>query len=193
VATKTPSKGKKAAGGEKVKSAPKKARAQKPAAIEAKEPELSEPTDVDDEDDEDLDDEEGEAAAAKPPAAAAATATVAAKKPAAKPASRGGQPGEEAPQVVPARRLTPEAKAKINDLVAKGMPLGEALRAAAAWETFVAPVREEPAKLVQGRSFDGGGGRPAGPRPDKSERAEREEDDGDDEEPNSPGGGSDDE
>jgi hypothetical protein len=99
--------------------------------------------------------------------------------------------------VVPARRLTPEAKAKINELVAKGMPLGDALRAAASWETFVAPVREEPAKLVQGRSFDGSGGagRPAGPRPDKSERAERAErddDDGDDEEPNSPGGGSDD-
>ena len=186
MATKTPSKGKKAAGGDKVKSAPKKARAQKPAAVEAKEPELPEPADVDEEDDEDLEDEEDEAAA-KP---AAAPAAAAAKKPAAKPASRGAQSGEDAPQVVPARRLTPEAKAKINELVAKGMPLGEALRAAGSWETFVAPVREEPAKLVQGRSFDGGG-RPAGPRPERAERAEREEDDSDDEEPSSPGGSDD--
>jgi hypothetical protein len=184
VATKTPSKGKKATAGDKVKSAPKKARAQKPAAVEAREPEPTEPADADEDDD--LDDEDEEAAPR--PAAAAAPA----KKPAAKPSSRGGQTGEDAPQVVPARRLTPEAKAKINELVAKGMPLGEALRAAASWETFVAPVREEPAKLVQGRSFDGGG-RPAGPRPDKSERAERDDDDSDDEEPNSPGGGSDDE
>jgi hypothetical protein len=180
VATKTPSRGKKV-GGDKVKSAPKKARAQKPAPVEAKlpdEPAEPEEHDLDDEDD-DLDE------APKPAAAAPA------KKPVAKAAAKGGQ-GEEAPQVVPARRLTPEAKAKINELVAKGMPLGEALRAAAAWETFVAPVREEPAKLVQGRSFDGGG-RPPAPRGERPERAEREEDDdGDDSEPASGGGGGDD-
>ena len=60
------------------------------------------------------------------------------------------------------RRLTPEAKARINALVAKGVPLGDALRSAASWETFVAPVKEEPARLVQGR--DGGGAPTPGPR-----------------------------
>jgi hypothetical protein len=97
--------------------------------------------------------------------------------------------------VVPARRLTPEAKAKINELVAKGMPFAQALSAAAAWETFVAPVREEPAKLVQGRSFDGsgsGGGRPPAARGERKEHSEREDDDGDDEEPIGSSGGDDD-
>jgi hypothetical protein len=162
VATKTPSKGKKPGPEKGIKSAPKKARAQKAPPVEAKNDEEEAP----DVEDEELDDEELDEA---PKAAAAA--------PAKKPAAPAGRPksaaqGDDAPQVVPARRLTPEAKAKINELVAKGMPLTEALRAAASWETFVAPVREEPAKLVQGRSFDGGGG----PRPAPREREEREDD-----------------
>jgi len=171
VATKTPSKGKKAP--EKGKaSAPKKARAGKAPPAEAKEPEAAEPESGDeDEDDEDLDLEE------QPKAAAPA------KKPAAKSGGKGAATGEDAPQVVPARRLTPEAKAKINELVSKGMPLGDALRAAAAWETFVAPVREEPAKLVQGRSFEGGGRPPARPKSaddgdGDGDREDRDEDSG---------------
>ena len=44
--------------------------------------------------------------------------------------------------MVPARRLTPEAKAKLNELLAKGVSLSDALRQAAQWETFVAPVRD---------------------------------------------------
>ena len=60
--------------------------------------------------------------------------------------------------MVPARRLTPEAKARVNEMVKKGMSLGDALKAAAAWETFVAPVKDEPAKLVQGRMGNSGGG-----------------------------------
>ena len=60
--------------------------------------------------------------------------------------------------MVPARRLTPEAKARVNEMVKKGMSLGDALKAAAAWETFVAPVKDEPAKLVQGRMGGGGAG-----------------------------------
>ena len=51
---------------------------------------------------------------------------------------RPGQ-GEDAPAVVPARRLTAEAKAAVNEMVKKGVPLGEALARAASWETFVAP------------------------------------------------------
>ena len=88
------------------------------------------------------------------------------KKPAAAPAARGKHAtGEDAPAVVPARRLTPEAKARVNEMVRKGMSLGDALKAAAAWETFVAPVKDEPAKLVQGRMAGGGaGGAEAGPR-----------------------------
>jgi hypothetical protein len=191
VATKTPSKGKKAAGGDKVKSAPKKARAQKTAPVEAEDHDPPEPDEDDLDDDEDDDDEEE----TPRPAAAAATAAPA-KKPAApaKPAAKGAQPGDDPPQVVPARRLTPEAKAKINELVAKGMPLGEALRAAAAWETFVAPVREEPAKLVQGPSFDGGGGggRPPAAREPREPREPREDDDDEAEEPAGGAGGGDD-
>jgi hypothetical protein len=72
-------------------------------------------------------------------------------------------------------------------MVAKGVSLSEALRQAAAWETFVAPVKEEPAKLVQGRSFDGpGGGPPGGFKPaakSEPEEDEEEEDGGDDDEP----------
>ena len=41
---------------------------------------------------------------------------------------------EDAPAVVPARRLTPEAKARVNEMVKKGMSLADALKAAAAWK-----------------------------------------------------------
>src|SRR5205823_6110760 len=81
-----------------------------------------------------------------------------------KPVKKGAKPAQPKGEVEPAqtaKRLTPEAKARINALVAKGVPLGEALRQAGSWETFVAPVKEEPARLVQGR--DGGGpGAPGG-------------------------------
>lgn len=142
---KTPSKGKKAA----APKAPKKAaKAKKPPVVEEESPAGEEP----EEDEEDLelegDEEEAPRAAAKPVA----------KKPAAAPAARGKLQGEDAPAVVPARRLTPEAKARVNEMVRKGMSLGDALKAAAAWETFVAPVKDEPAKLV-GKSFEGGGSR----------------------------------
>lgn len=142
MATKTPAKGKKPAAKDGAKKA--RAKAVKPAPAE---PEVDEAEDGDEDED---DDEEVAAAPAKP----------APKKPA--------QKGDaaDAPPVVPARRLTPEAKAKVNEMVAKGMPLGEALKAAAAWETFVAPVKDEPAKLVQGKSFEGG---PRPQRPRKSE------------------------
>jgi hypothetical protein len=143
---KPPAKGKKSAAKE---AAPKKSRA-KAAPVEPEKVEAAE--DEDDDDDDDLGDED------EPKAAAAAPV----KKPA--PKAKPGTSGDEAPQVVPARRLTPEAKARVNEMVAKGVSLQEALRAAASWETFVAPVKEEPAKLVQGRSFEGGP-RPA-PRKD---------------------------
>jgi hypothetical protein len=182
VATKTPAKGKKAP--EKGKaSAPKKSRAGKAPPVEAKEPEPTEAEPGDGDEDEDEDDDLEE----QPRAAAAAPA----KKPAAKAAGKGAATGEDAPQVVPARRLTPEAKAKINELVSKGMPLGDALRAAAAWETFVAPVREEPAKLVQGRSFEGGGRPPARPKSEDDD-GDREDREDRDEEPSGSGGGDDD-
>jgi hypothetical protein len=98
--------------------------------------------------------------------------TPVAKKPAAKP--RAGANDVEPPPVVPARRLTPEAKAQVNAMVQKGVPLAEALKMAASWETFVAPVKEEPAKLVQGKTGDGG------PRPsfrDSESDGESERDD----------------
>src|SRR6185369_14229039 len=142
---KTPSKGKKAT----APKAPKKAAAagkaaKKPSVVEDETPEGEES------------DEDDDARAAKPAAPVA-------KKPAAAPtAKKGAGTGEDAPAVVPARRLTPEAKARVNEMVKKGMSLGDALKAAAAWETFVAPVKEEPAKLVQGKSFDSG---PRPPRP----------------------------
>ena len=145
---KTPSKGKKpakegAAPRAKKEKAPKAAA--KPAAAAADEdaPEGG----GGDEDDDEGEDEELVRAAKKP---------IQPAKP--KPATEGG----ETPAVVPARRLTPEAKAKVNEMVAKGMSLSDALKAAASWETFVAPVKDEPAKLVQGKSFEGGGhrGRP---------------------------------
>jgi hypothetical protein len=149
---KTPSKGKKAA----APKAPKKAApagkaAKKPPVVEEEAPAGEEP----DEDEDDFDDDDDEA-----PRAAAKPAAPVAKKPAAPAsASRGkGAANEDAPAVVPARRLTPEAKARVNEMVKKGMSLGDALKAAAAWETFVAPVKDEPAKLVQGRMGGGGGG-----------------------------------
>jgi hypothetical protein len=135
VATKTPQKGKKTAAKE---PAPRKTRAKAPAVEAAPKAEPAKDRDEDDEDDEEL-------KAAEP----------APKKPAARP--RAGAPTDEPPPVVPARRLTPEAKARVNEMVKKGVSLTDALRAAASWETFVAPVKEEPAKLVQGRSFEGGG------------------------------------
>jgi len=151
---KTPSKGKKAA----APKAPKKPAAagkaaKKPPIVEDEAPAGDEPDD-DEDDDFELDgDEDAPRAAAKPAAPVV-------KKPAAAPAARGkaGATGEDAPAVVPARRLTPEAKARVNEMVKKGMSLGDALKAAAAWETFVAPVKDEPAKLVQGRMGGGGQG-----------------------------------
>ncbi len=155
---KTPSKGKKAATPKAPKKAAAAKAAKKPAIVDDEAPESGSDEHDEDEDDEDFDlegDEEEAPRAAKPAAPAAA---VPAKKPAATP-SRGKQPlGEDAPAVVPARRLTPEAKARVNEMVKKGMSLGDALKAAAAWETFVAPVKDEPAKLVQGRMGTSGGG-----------------------------------
>ncbi len=151
---KTPSKGKKAA----APKAPKKPAAagkaaKKPPIVEEEAPEGAEPDeDEDDDEDFDLDADEEEAPRAAKPAAPVA------KKPAAAPSARKQASGEDAPAVVPARRLTPEAKARVNEMVKKGMSLGDALKAAAAWETFVAPVKDEPAKLVQGRMSGGGGG-----------------------------------
>jgi hypothetical protein len=149
---KTPSKGKKAA----APKAPKKPAAagkaaKKPALAEDEAPIGDEPDEDEDDDfDDDLDGEDEEA-----PRAAAKPAAPVAKKPAAPAAKRGQPAGEDAPAVVPARRLTPEAKARVNEMVKKGMSLGDALKAAAAWETFVAPVKDEPAKLVQGRMGSG--------------------------------------
>jgi hypothetical protein len=153
---KTPSKGKKAA----APKAPKKPAAagkaaKKPAVAEDEAPIGDEPDEDEDDDfDDDLDGEDEEA-----PRAAAKPAAPVAKKPAA-PAKRGQPAGDDAPAVVPARRLTPEAKARVNEMVKKGMSLGDALKAAAAWETFVAPVKDEPAKLVQGRMGGGGSTEP---------------------------------
>ena len=149
---KTPSKGKKAT----APKAPKKAAAagkaaKKPSVVEDETPE-GEESDEDD-DDFDMESDEDEAPRAAKPAAPVA------KKPAAAPAAKkGAGTGEDAPAVVPARRLTPEAKARVNEMVKKGMSPGDALKAAAAWETFVAPVKDEPAKLVQGRMGNSSGG-----------------------------------
>lgn len=165
---KTPSKGKKAA----TPKAPKKAavKAKKPSVVEEESPGVEEPDE--DDDDLDLDDDDEAPRAAKPAPAKKPT-------PAARPKAQ--QAGDDAPAVVPARRLTPEAKARVNEMVRKGMSLGDALKAAAAWETFVAPVKDEPAKLVQGRMSGGGGGEPRSSfavdiEPDEGP-------DGDDEEP----------
>ncbi len=97
------------------------------------------------------------------------------------PKKTGAKPAEPT-AVVPARRLTPEAKAQINAMVAKGVPLDEALRRAASWETFIAPVKDEtqkgafPGKDGPGQRSPFGGRRPSGPRGerDKSEVPPRE-------------------
>ena len=86
------------------------------------------------------------------------------------------KPTVEPTAVVPARRLTPEAKAAINAMVQKGVPLDEALRRAASWETFVAPVKDESQKGAfpgkdGGQRSPFGGRRPMGPR-DKSDKNE---------------------
>ncbi len=86
------------------------------------------------------------------------------------------KPAVEPTAVVPARRLTPEAKAAINAMVQKGVPLDEALRRAASWETFVAPVKDESQKGAfpgkdGGQRSPFGGRRPMGPR-DKSDKNE---------------------
>ena len=179
---KTPSKGKKAA----ATKAPKKAAApagkaaKKPPVIEEEEASAAAEPDEDEDDDFDLDgeddaDDEAPRAVAKPVVAPVA------KKPAAPAAASRAKNllAEDAPAVVPARRLTPEAKARVNEMVKKGMSLGDALKAAAAWETFVAPVKDEPAKLVQGRMGGGGpssgGGAGEGPRSNFGGETEPEE------------------
>lgn len=160
---KTPSKGKKAAAPKAPKKVAAGKAAKKPTVVEEEEALAGDEPDDDDEDDDfddDLEDEGDEEEAPRAAAKPAAAAPV--KKPAA-PAARvkSATSGEDAPAVVPARRLTPEAKARVNEMVKKGMSLGDALKAAASWETFVAPVKDEPAKLVQGRM---GGGGESGPR-----------------------------
>jgi hypothetical protein len=148
---KTPAKGKKAPAAKKAPAkasrAPKNAKAPVSAADE------DGAGDKEDEDDDDFDSDEA------PPKAAAKPAAHGSKKP-----GKAGDP--DAPPAVPARRLTPEAKAKVNEMVKKGMPLGDALKAAASWETFVAPVKEEQPKIGAGRPFEGG---PRPPRPRRTE------------------------
>ena len=182
---KTPSKGKKAAAPKAPvakKSAPAKS-AKKPPIVEEDAAPADEPDDDEDDDFEADGDDEAPRAAAKP--AAAPVKKPAAPAPAAR--ARVGTIGEDAPAVVPARRLTPEAKARVNEMVKKGMSLGDALKAAAAWETFVAPVKDEPAKLVQGRAGGGGGGGGGGDAPRSNFAGETEPEDlpetSDDEEP----------
>jgi hypothetical protein len=153
MAAKTPSKGKKASGAK----APKKGAAPK-AAKKAAAPVVEEEAPAAEEADDDDFDGEGDEEAPRPVAKPVAPV---AKKPAAS-ARRGHNMGEDAPAVVPARRLTPEAKARVNEMVKKGMSLSDALKVAASWETFVAPVKDEPAKLVQGRTAGGGGGNTGG-------------------------------
>jgi hypothetical protein len=112
------------------------------------------------------------AAAPAPSPGSAAT-----RRPIARPI--GGVEADSGSTVVPARRLTPEAKAAVNAMVAQGVPLGEALKRAASWETFVAPVKEEPAKLVGAREP---GTRGSGFRGEEDEGPDR---DGDEEESSS--------
>jgi hypothetical protein len=198
---KTPSKGKKAA----APKAPKKSAAKpakKPPVAEPAEPDEDEDAPLsaheaeesgdDDDDDEDMDlDDEDEGDEEAPRAAKPAAATPAKKPaaPAAKPRPHTAS-SDDAPAVVPARRLTPEAKARVNEMVKKGMSLTDALKAAASWETFVAPVKDEPAKLVQGRM---GGGGNDGPRHSNfAGETEPGEGGGDDEEPTGAVGGDDD-
>ena len=72
-----------------------------------------------------------------------------------------GKPVVEPAPMVQARRLTPEAKAAINQMVQKGVPLGEAMRRAASWETFIAPAREDQTKAAPGGTRFESGGRSA--------------------------------
>jgi hypothetical protein len=176
MAAKTPSKGKKAAAPKAPKKAAAGKAAKKPPVVEEEAPggeerELEGDED-EDEDDFDLEDEGEEEEA---PRAAAKPAAPAKKPAAAAPSRVKPAQSEEAPAVVPARRLTPEAKARVNEMVRKGMSLGDALKAAASWETFVAPVKDEPAKLVQGRMSGGGGGGGDGPRSNFAGETEPEE------------------
>jgi hypothetical protein len=136
----------------------------KPAPVKAAEPE--ETSELDGEDG----DEDEEEEVAKP-------APVAAKpKPAPAKRASSAQADPEAPVVVPARRLTPEARAAVNAMVAKGVSLQEALRATAKWETYVAPVREPvPGGPAGGRPE--GGPLPRMPRDEEEEpRRTKEED-----------------
>lgn len=82
------------------------------------------------------------------------------------PGRKPAAPEAEGPQAVAsARRLTPEAKAALNAMLARGVPLSEALKQTARWETFTAPVREPAPSRFEGmmgrssgRSEGGGGG-----------------------------------
>ena len=95
------------------------------------------------EDDLEDEDEDEEGGGKEGAIAAAAKKAAAAAKPKAAPAKKADGASEPEPvAVIPARRLTPEAKAKLNELLGKGVQLNEALRQVAQWETFVAPVRE---------------------------------------------------
>jgi hypothetical protein len=151
---KTPAKGKKAPAAKKAPGkAPRAPKSAKAPASASDEEATGDKEDEDDDDDFDTDE--------APPKVAA--------KPAAQSRKGPGKPGDpDAPPAVPARRLTPEAKAKVNEMVKKGMPLGEALKVAASWETFVAPVKEEQPKIA-GRPFEGG------PRPPRPRRTEDDE------------------
>jgi hypothetical protein len=146
------------------KTTPKAAAKPKAAAGKKKKPapaKAAEPEETSELDGEDGDEDEEEEVAKPAPVAA---------KP--KPA----QADPEAPVVVPARRLTPEARAAVNAMVAKGVSLQEALRATAKWETFVAPVREPvPGGPAGGRPE--GGPLPRMPRDEEEEpRRTKEED-----------------
>ena len=113
-------------------------------------------------DDAEAEEPEGDEAPAPAPAQKA--------KPAAAPTKKaGGAADPEAPAVVPARRLTPEAKAQLNAMLAKGVSLQDALRAVAKWETFVAPVREVAPAPTERPPHPVGGRRPA-PRDDDEPR-----------------------
>jgi len=140
-----------ASGGERTTPAKTTTRKKKAAAAAPPPPAVRDEADEDEGDEED-DDEEEEAAAAKP-----AAVSVAKPKPA--PAKKGGLPDPDAPAVVPARRLTPEARAKLNELLAKGVSLQDALRKVAQWETFIAPVREP----TPPAPHHGPGAKPEGP------------------------------
>ncbi len=62
----------------------------------------------------------------------------------------------EPASTIPARRLTPEAKEKLNAMLQKGISLQEALQAVARWEPFVAPPREPPPPAASDRKNEPG-------------------------------------